>query len=360
LRGRRGDDIGDKKGGEMTEDTMTSRERVLKLFAGEEIDRPPCFSGMGNVTTEGLKKFGYKFAAVHSDAKMMADSAASTYKLFGFECGVVPFDLCVEAEALGCEINVYAHVEDILYPTIKTKLVNNEEEMDITIPSGLADKGRIPLMKEAIRLVKEDIGKEAAVGTYVLGPFTLAGQIMELNTLLKLSFKKPDKVGALLDILADAIIVVAREYEKAGADYITVREMGATSDVLSPRVFKNLILPYLKKIFAGLKSNNVLHICGKTNDIAVFMLESGAGAISVDQKNDIVETRKKIDEDALLFGNYDPYNVLVSGTPEQVREAVTQCMNNGVNAVWPGCDIWPTVPPENFHAMMDEVKKYRR
>jgi len=69
---------------------------------------------MGNVTVEGLKKFGYKFAELHSNAKMMADAAASTYKLFGFECGVVPFDLCIEAEALGCEINVYAHLEDIL------------------------------------------------------------------------------------------------------------------------------------------------------------------------------------------------------------------------------------------------------
>jgi len=218
---------------------------------------------MGNVTTEGLKKYGYKFAALHSNAKMMSDAAASTYRLFNFECGVVPFDLCVEAEALGCEINVYAHLEDILYPTIKKKLIHNEDEMDIIIPSDIANRGRVPLIKETIGLIKADIGNEVAIGTYVLGPFTLAGQIMELNDLLKLSFKKPDKVNKLLDTLADAIIIIAKEYEKAGADYITVREMGATSDVLSPRVFKNLILPYLKKIFTELKTNSVLHICGK-------------------------------------------------------------------------------------------------
>jgi len=339
---------------------ITPKERVLKLFAGEETDRPPCFSGMGNVTTEGLKKYGYKFAALHSNAKMMSDAAASTYKLFGFECVVVPFDLCVEAEALGCEINVYAHLEDILYPTIKKKLIHTEDEMDIRIPSDLSVRGRIPLIKETIGLIKADIGNKVAVGTYVLGPFTLAGQIMELNDLLKLSFKKPDKVGKLLDMLSDAIIIVAKEFEKAGADYITVREMGATSDVLSPRVFKNLILPYLKKIFAELKTNTVLHICGKTNDIAVSMVESGARAISVDQKNDIAETRKKIGNDSLLFGNYDPYNVLVSGTPEKVRETIRKCLDDGVSAVWPGCDIWPTVPPENIIAMMDEAKKYRR
>ncbi len=340
--------------------TMTPRERVLKLFSGAEVDRPPCFSGMGNVTTAGLKEFGYKFAALHSNAKMMADAAAATYKLTGFECGVVPFDLCVEAEALGCEINVYAHLEDILYPTIRKKIIHDEAEMEtVDIPADFTKRGRIPLLKEAIKFLKADIGGEVAIGSYVLGPFTLAGQIMELNDLLKLSFKKPEKVGRLLETLAEAIILYAAELEDAGADYITVREMGATSDVLSPRVFKNLILPHLQKIFSRIKAHTVLHICGKTNDIAVFMTESGASAISADQKNDVAETRKKIGS-ALLFGNYDPYNVLVAGTVETVRQTVRKCIDDGVDAVWPGCDIWPTVPAENIKAMMDEVINYRR
>ncbi|HUI45353.1 MAG TPA: MtaA/CmuA family methyltransferase [Nitrospirota bacterium] len=340
--------------------TMTARERVLKLFAGEDVDRPPCFSGMGNVTTEGLKALNQKFAATHLDAKMMAAAAVSTYRLFGFECGVAPFDLCIEAEALGCEINVYAHSEDLLYPTIKKKLIHNEAEMELSIPSNLTGRGRVPLMLDVIGLMKKDIGSEAAVGSYVLGPFTLAGQVMELNDLLKLSFKKPDKIGRLLDQLSDVIIQVAGQYEKAGVDYITVREMGATSDVLSPRVFKSLILPYLRKIFEKIAVPSVLHICGKTNDIVPFMAESGAKAISVDQKNDVAETRKKLGNKALVFGNYDPYNVLVAGTPELVRQTIRKCMDDGVSAVWPGCDIWPTVPAENFKTMMDEVRNYRR
>ncbi|MBS1125897.1 MAG: methyltransferase MtaA/CmuA family, partial [Nitrospirae bacterium] len=69
------------------------------------------------------------------------------------------------------------------------------------------------------------------------------------------------------------------------------------------------ILPYLKRIFEKLTVPSVLHICGKTNDIVSFMAESGAKAISVDQKNDVAETRKKLGPKALVFGNYDPYNV---------------------------------------------------
>jgi [methyl-Co(III) methanol-specific corrinoid protein]:coenzyme M methyltransferase len=293
--------------------TMTPKDRIVRLFKKEEIDRIPCFSGMGNITEYGLKRLGYRFADIHLDATMMAESAATTYEFFGYECAVVPFDLCVEAEALGCEINVYAHQEGILYPTIRKKLINNEAEMEISIPQGLESRGRIPLVSEAIGLLKKKIGDTVPIGSYVLGPFTLAGQIMDLNELLKLSFKKPDKVGRLLDILSDVAVVVAKEFIKAGVDYLTVREMGATSDVLSPR-----------------------------------------------QKNDLVESRKTLGNDVLIFGNLDPYNVLVQGKPETVREAVRKCIDDGASALWPGCDIWPTVPPENFHAMMDEVRNYKR
>src|SRR5512139_2510223 len=337
---------------------MNSRERILKLFKKEEIDRVPCFSGMGNITETGINKLGYRFAGIHLDAKQMAETAASSFKLFGFDCGVVPVDLCVEAEAMGCMINVYPHAEGILYPTIKEKLIHNEDEMNISLPADLASRGRVPLLKEAIRHLKADIGNDVAVGSYVLGPFTLAGQIMELNDLLKLSFKKADKVAKLLDVMADALIIVAKEYEKAGADYITVREMGATSDVLSPRVFKNLILPPLQKVIKEISAFTVLHICGKTNDISPFMIEAGPTAISVEQKNDVAETRKKLGNDALIFGNMDAYNVLVSGSEDLVRSTVRKCIDDGVSAVWPGCDIWPTIPPQNIKAMMDETIKY--
>ena len=338
---------------------MNSRERVLKLFKKEAVDRVPCFSGMGNITETGINELGYKFAGIHLDAKQMAATAATTYKLFGFECGVVPVDLCVEAEAMGCVINVYPHAEGILYPTIKEKLIHNEAEMDtIKIPDGFSEKGRIPMMREAIKLLKADIGNDVAVGSYVLGPFTLAGQIMELNDLLKLSFKKADKVAKLLDLCADAIILTAKEFEKAGVDYITVREMGATSDVLSPRVFKNLIMPPLQKVIKAISCHTVLHICGKTNDIATFMMEAGPTAISVEQKNDVAESRKKLGNDALIFGNVDAYNVLVSGSEDLVRSTVRKCIDDGVSAVWPGCDIWPTIPPQNMKAMMDETIKY--
>ena len=33
-------------------------------------------------------------------------------------------------------------------------------------------------------------------------------------------------------------------------------------------------------------------------------------------------------------------------------------LDSGVNAVWPGCDIWPTVPRENMQALIAATYKH--
>ena len=339
--------------------TLTPRERVLNIFAGKEVDRPACYSGMGNVTTVALEEIGCKFQDLHGDAKKMAQAGASSYRLFGYESAVIPFDLCVEAEALGCEMNPYENVDQLLYPTIKEKIIHTPEEITtFAIPDDFLERGRINVICDAIRLLKKDVGEEIAIGTYLLGPFTLAGQLMDLNDLFKLSFKKPDIINNMLNRLADVQIAIGKKFYEAGADYITVREMGATTDILSPKAFDKVIAPHLKKIFAGLSGNNVLHICGGTNSVIGIMNNCGAAVLSIEFKNDMAKTRAEIGPEPLIFGQVDAYNVLVTGKPEDVVKGVLDSLDAGVDAVWPGCDIWPTAPLENLKAMVDTVKEY--
>jgi [methyl-Co(III) methanol-specific corrinoid protein]:coenzyme M methyltransferase len=312
---------------------------------------------MGNVTVHGLEEAGVRFAEVHGDAEKMAAAAASTYKQFGFECAVVPFDLGIEAEALGCEMNFYDDGSTrILYPTVKTKILKFGEEL--SIPEDLGGQGRVPMLKEAIRRLKDDVGGEVAVGSYVLGPYTLAGQVMDLNELLKNSVKKPDEVDKILRALSKAITIIAKELKDAGADYITVREMGAPADVISPRMFKSMVLGPLTETIEMIDGPIILHICGNTNPIVELMVETGADAISVDQKNDVKSARERLGEDAVILGNVDPYNVLVKGTPDDVESAVKAVISAGVYGVVPGCDIWPEVPKENMTAFVESTKKY--
>lgn len=338
--------------------SLNPRERIMKLFKREPIDYIPTFSGMGNITVHGLEKYGWKFPEIHTDARKMANMAASTYQLFGFECVVVPFDMGIEAEVLGSKVNYYPHATDILYPTISEHPAEKVEDLNLQVPSDLANSGRIPVVTQAIHILKEEVGDQVAVGSWVLGPYTLAGQLVDLSNLAKAAFKKTEMVSKLLDKLAGVLIEIIKIYKAAGADYITVREMGAGPDILSPRMFESLVRPHLKRIFSEIESPKILHICGDTNAIVDQMVFCGADAISVEKKNKVAETRKKLGSDVLIFGELDAYGVLVQGKPDDVDRTVKEAIDGGVNAIWPGCDIWPTVPKENMEALMAAAKKY--
>ncbi len=339
----------------MSNNSLTPKERVLKFLNGEDVGLPPMFSGMGNIITPVLDKYGIVFSRAHRNPELMAKAAAGMYKEFGFECAVVPFDLGVEAEALGAKMNYYDEVEGLLYPTIKEKSVKTID--DIRIPADIENAGRIPVVTEAIRLIRKELGDEVAIGTYVLGPFTLAGQVKELDELLEESFLEPEKTNKMLEKLSEFIIKVAWIYKGAGADYFTLREMGATSDVLSPKSFKSLIKPHQIRIVSEMPRPCILHICGDTNSIVQDMADCGANAVSVDQKNCIAETRKKLGSESIILGNLDPIKVLHKGKPEDVKPAVTESFKGGASAVWPGCDIWPEVPKSNMEELIGALKE---
>ncbi len=337
---------------------MNSRERVLKLFAREPIDYIPVFSGYGNITVHGLEKYGWRFAEIHTNAEKMAKMAATTYELFGFECAVCPFDMGVEAEVLGSEVNFYTHRDDVVYPTIVKHAAEKVVDLNIQAPQDLKNAGRIPMVREALSILKERVGNDVAIGSWVLGPYTLAGQLVDLSDLSKSAIKKPELMDEILRKLADYLIEIIKLYRDAGADYVTVREMGAGPDILSPRVFKSLIQPHLQHIFTAIASPKILHMCGDTNAIIELLGDCGAEVLSVENKNDVAASRKILGPDALIFGDIDAYGVLVAGKPKDVDEAVKKAIASGVNAVWPGCDIWPTASKENMKMLVKATRKY--
>jgi [methyl-Co(III) methanol-specific corrinoid protein]:coenzyme M methyltransferase len=334
---------------------LTPKERVMRLFRREPVDMMPCFSGMGMVTVQAINQMGIRFAKVHTSAENLARSAQTTAEIFGFDALIIPYDMCTIPEALGRGISLYEDSEDILYPTVPTKWQSFDE---ITIPDDFLSQGRMPLVDDAFQILKSQNDKNLALGGWVLGPFTMAGQLIELDILLKGVRKDKERVEAFLSQMTDLVIKVALHYQTLGVDFMNIREMGTGSDLLSPKVWKTLIQPNLAKIFDAVQIPTVNHICGSTDLIIEMMNECGADALSVDQKNNVVESRKKLGNDVLIFGNFDPYGTLVTGDLSEVEPAIKKCIDDGVDAVWPGCDLWPDVKQENVETYVKTVRKY--
>jgi [methyl-Co(III) methanol-specific corrinoid protein]:coenzyme M methyltransferase len=335
---------------------MTPKQRAINTILGQPIDHMGFFSGMGSVLMPGLNKHGLKFATVHTDADRMAKAAYATCDLFGAEAAIVPFDMTVESEALGNTISLYEDSEDILYPTIPNKIWQTMD--DVTIPSDVHERGRFPMLFDSVRKLKELCGDEYAVASWSLGPFTMAGQVLELDLILKGVFKQKEKVEKTLDALTEMIIETGLKLKDAGVDYLTLREPGVAADLLSPRTFKQFIQPRLTRILEAWGDiPKVLHICGTATPLIDMMMDCGAQALSFDVKTDLKVAREKMGK-MPLFGNFEVFYIPCQNPPEEAEQAVKDCIDAGVDAIWPGCDFWPDVKEENVHMMRKTTTEY--
>ncbi len=341
-------------------DLKTSRDAVLALLGGHRGQRIPCFSGLINVTAPGLDSLNLRLSEVHTDAVKMASAAATTFKLFGFESAVVPLDICVEAGVLGAQVDFREAAPQLELPRVVAPLASSSEELDVNVPPDLVHHERISIVVEAIQILKNEVGQEIAVGAWVPGPYTLATLLIDLTTFLTETIKSPDSVGRVLDLLTDMLIEVALVYHTAGADFITVHEMGGSPGFIGPPQFETLVLPRLQRLLAGLPAPRVLSVCGNTDQSMGLLAEAGADALSVDQLNDLAQSREKLGAEVVLCGNIDPVGTLANEDEPGVRRAVAGAIEAGVDAVWPACDLLPQVPAVNMQALVAEAGRHPR
>jgi [methyl-Co(III) methanol-specific corrinoid protein]:coenzyme M methyltransferase len=339
---------------------MTSCNDILALFNKQKPDVPPLFSGLISVTEEGLKAEGLHFHETHRDAAKMARASASSYRVSGFGSAVVPLDMYVEAEALGAVVDFREEIEWAEHPRVTEFLYKSVEEFTAESQraqsfSNIERRGRIPLVCEAIELLKEDVGEEIAIGAFVPGPWTLLSLLVETMELYTSMRRKADVIHAALEITTGVLAAVGNAYHEAGADFLTIHEMGGSPGVLGPRRFESVILPHLQALISSLPEPVVLSACGQTNGAMKLLAASGADALSVDQTNDLVTSRQEL-PDVLLFGNLDPVGLISQGKPDEIAEAVASVVRSGADAVWPGCDLYLQTPIENLRALVHSSK----
>ncbi len=331
---------------------MSQREEILGLLSGKKLGSQPAFSGLIHVTAEGLQSEDLVLYEVHKDARKMAKASASTFKLSGLPSAVAPLDMYVEAEALGAKIDFRENGE-FAFPQVATSLFASTEHLNKRFfeSTDFINKGRIPLVCEAIQRLKEDIGQDAIIGGMVPGPYTLLLFLSEPGRLFAEMKREPRLVTDALLQLASFLAEVGVAYRNAGADFITIHDMGGSPGFIGPARYEQFAYPAEKLLVAELPAPRVLSVCGNTNKSMHLLAQTSADAISVDQLNDL-DASRKILTDTLLFGNIDPVATLWQGDEAEIMKAIGAAKEANVDAVWPGCDLVPQTSIENLKAFV--------
>ena len=329
------------------------REEILSLLSGQKVERPPVFSGLIHITAEGLEREELAFHEVHHDARKMARVAASTFRLTGVPSAALPLDLCAPAEALGQELKFYGQ-DSFQFPQPARPLFASTKYLNSGY-MGSADfvnKGRLPMIREALAMLKADIGQEVVISGIIPGPYTLLLYLIEPGGLFAEMKREPNAVLDALFQLSTFLAQVAQAYRDAGADFVTIHDMGGSPGFIGPAKYEQFVLPAEMSLIEKLPGPRVLSVCGKLTSSLGLLNQIGADAVSIDQMTDLAKAREAL-TDMLLFGNIDPVQTLWQGEEAQVAEAAQRAKEAGVDAIWPGCDLVIQTPIQNMKRMLE-------
>jgi len=329
--------------------SMTPRQRLLSAVHNAPVDRTPVGSVTSVANLEQMEMTGAYFPDVHLSGPLMARLAAGAHTILGYDVIMPVFSVTVEAAALGAEID-WGERETM------PACLNApwEDPAQVRIPSDLLDREPTRAVLEAIRLLRAEYGGRVAIAGKVMGPWTLAYHMHGVQAFLLETLTDPGRVRAFLQALEPVTVQFGRAQLQAGADLLCVADH-ATGDLISPRMYREFLLPHHREITRQLRCPTVLHICGNTLDRMDDIAGSGFDCFHFESRVDARAAVARVAGRISLMGNVNNPEVLLHGTPEQVAAQARYARDAGVRIVGPECAVPLATPTANLRAIAEAV-----
>ena len=220
-----------------------------------------------------VQLMGVSVRELISDAGLQAEGMRRVAERVRSAAAVSLMDLSVEAECFGAQVRV----SDDEVPTVVGCTVADAEAAEaLQIPE--VGTGRTGLYVEAIRRACETIADRPVLAG-VIGPYSLAGRLMDVTEIMYACYDDPDTVHMVLDKVTAFLIRYCEAYRDAGANGVLMAE--PLAGLLSPDLAEEFSCTYVKKIVDAVQTDDfvvVYHNCGNAvNRMIPEILSTGCG-----------------------------------------------------------------------------------
>ena len=330
----------------MPESSLSSRERVIRAIGRQPTDVLPAAPLILDLAA---KYHGVSIGAFATDGRVMSEAQIALQAELQQDVIFVGLDNYYIAEGFGCEIDV---PEDEIPHLRKPAVDNIADVYSLKVPSPRSD-GRMPVMLEATRWVREELGDDIAVRTPGTGPFALASYFVGTQQFLVevglaeagLPEGQPEAIHFALDLAADALIEFGKACWDAGSDLLHCGDSLASCE--------QKVIKAWKKYGA----RTLLHICGDSTKVLDLYAQTGADVVEIDHRVDLAYAKQRIGGQTCLLGNVDTVSTLLLGTTQGVRAASENCIAQaGAGSAYmlgSGCMVSRNTPIENVKALVD-------
>lgn len=332
---------------------MSVRMEAFKMtMAMQEVGHVPV---MPTISGFAARQSGVPFSKLIYDVDAMTKAQIEAQRMTGIDAIYGYFDALIIPQAFGCGLNFSGPI-----PAAEPIPINSVAEIEAMGVPDVRRDFRFPLTLQVVdRLVKLE-GRDAPIVAGMEGPFTTCGRIYGVQNLMRATIKNKPLLEKLLEKVGSVVIDFARAAAEHGADCLFMPDPVSSSTMISPKMYREFALPWVQRVVQALDIPVILHICGNTEPILDLMAETGANVLSLDQCMDMGKARQTIAGRCGIGGNLSPRDVLLRGTPADVKretlKCLEQCGRQGY-VLMAGCAVIPETPLENLRAMVETARE---
>lgn len=337
---------------------MTGAERIKAAVNFQPSDRVPVIAQVfGHAATVS----GVALGEYVRSGELLARCQIQALKRYDYDAVFALMDTSVETEAAG---SVLTYRKD-RYPSVTTYALSDGAYLARVSAPDPHRAGRMPELLEAARILRREVGDDVLVVGCVLGPMTLATQLLGIEAALYSAIDEPERFSGVLDFATDIAIQFGIAQIEAGAHLPMVFDPSASPAVIPFQLFREIELPRLRKVLAAFKRGgaiaNWLHIAGPAESILSLYPQAGVDIANFDYEVDPLDAQRALPQ-ICLDGNIKPL-AFVEATPDVIADESSRLMSLFADRkgfiVSSGCEIPPESRPENIAAMVAAARDKR-
>jgi uroporphyrinogen decarboxylase len=296
----------------------------------------------------------FDFLTVCKTPDLAVEITLQPIRRFGFDGAILFSDILIPIEAMGLPVRFTPSPE--VDPPVRTV----QDVQALRRPDPTAD---LSFVLETLRLLRRELPATIGLIGFAGGPFTMAAYMVEGESskeflLLKsLMYREPLLYHALMEKLSLVVSDYLSAQIEAGAQAVQLFDTWA--GILSPRDYREFVLPHVRRIVERVKIPGVPFILFGTGTAGLLelMAETGADVLGIDWRTSMKDARRRLGPDLPLQGNLDP--AALYAPFEIIRERARGIMEevgpNTAHVFNLGHGITPETPIEAVHELVRYV-----
>ncbi|KAG5546117.1 hypothetical protein RHGRI_018332 [Rhododendron griersonianum] len=323
---------------------------LLQAARGDPVSRPPAWmmrqAGRYMAVYRKLAKKHPSFRERSETIDLIVEISLQPWEAFRPDGVIIFSDILTPLPAFGVPFDI----EEVRGPVIQSPL-RSEECLKALHP---IDLDKLHFVGESLKILRREVGGQAAILGFVGAPWTIATYIVEggttrtYTTIKSMCHTAPHVLRALLSHLTKAIAEYIVFQVNSGADCVQIFD--SWGGQLPPNMWEQWSKPYIQELWYHLSFSNdllrflrlqivslvrkkcpgtplVLYINGN-GGLLERMKGTGVDVIGLDWTVDMADGRKRLGSGISIQGNVDPaylFSPLPALTDEIQRFVVVKC-----------------------------------